>query len=425
MYNFSVAFRREVSAKPRRGAEQPSGLMTGFQLTRPLIQRDRGAPGVSSRNVDGGTFTGTLLGHDFSRVAVWPEDVYEQEAERIAKDVMRIPEPHSQSFLGTEGVPSSGVGKTAAPAAVHKAVQSPGRPLDRSIRTLMESRLGYDFSAVRVHVGSEARESAHALNALAYTNGRHIVLAQGEHPPTTTEGKQIMAHELVHVMQQGGRSDVVQRYPAGPGVVPPYLQNRVDKALVHMQGSSLDYEVNLANEILNGGIDIAYPDFVDTDKSPPEPMPVDSALNRKQRWETGLEPSLNIKAYVPGSNRELPIRKGQEAFTAQHADYDGVIYLFSMAMPSKLASVLLHDALHLMHPLGIKPGEPNADREKFVAEIRSYYYADYRNVRDEEVRFERAVRDAESDTAYLAGLGISIEQVVLNRQMWLAEAGGP
>ena len=96
-----------------------------------------------------------------------------------------------------------------------------------------------------------------------------------------------------------------------------------------------------------------------------------------------------------------------------------------MAMPSKLASALLHDALHLIHPLGIKPDEPNADRERFVAELRSYYYADYRNVGDEEDRFARAVRDAEKDTAYLAGLGISLEQAVVNRQMWLAEVGAP
>ena len=327
MYNFLGGLPATGQRPNSEATEQPSGLTVGLQLARPLIQRERGATEVSSRNADEGTFSGAVLGHDFSRVAVWPEDVYEQEAERIADEVMYMP-CRRPSPLRTDGVPSSHTATTAVPSAIDKVVHSPGHPLDPTIRTLMESRLGHDFSAVRVHVGSEARESAHALNALAYTNGRHIVLGQGEYPPTTTEGKRIMAHELVHVMQQGGRSDVVQRYPAGPGVVPTELQNRVDKALAQMQGSSLDYEVTLANEILGGGIDLAYPDFVDTAKSPPEPIPVISALTRKQRWETDQVPSLDVKAYVPGTKRELPIRKGQEAFTLQHADYDGVIYLF-------------------------------------------------------------------------------------------------
>jgi len=66
----------------------------------------------------------------------------------------------------------------------------------------MESRFGYDFSQVRVHAGDEAAESARAINAAAYTRGRHVVFGPGQYRPGTTEGQHLLAHELTHVVQQ-------------------------------------------------------------------------------------------------------------------------------------------------------------------------------------------------------------------------------
>lgn len=68
----------------------------------------------------------------------------------------------------------------------------------------MEVRLGHDFSFVRVHTGVTASESARELNARAYTVGRDIVFGSGQFEPETTEGRRLVAHELVHVIQQSG-----------------------------------------------------------------------------------------------------------------------------------------------------------------------------------------------------------------------------
>ncbi len=86
---------------------------------------------------------------------------------------------------------------------VHEVLQLPGQPLDRETQAFMEPRLGHDFSRVRVHTSdAKAAESAQAVNALAYTLGKDIVFGSGQYVPTTHAGKQLLAHELTHVVQQ-------------------------------------------------------------------------------------------------------------------------------------------------------------------------------------------------------------------------------
>lgn len=88
------------------------------------------------------------------------------------------------------------------PSIVHDVLRSPGRPLDANVRAFMEPRLGHDFSQVRVHADARAAESAHAVNALAYTVGRDVVFGANQFAPAATSGRRLLAHELAHVAQQ-------------------------------------------------------------------------------------------------------------------------------------------------------------------------------------------------------------------------------
>lgn len=92
------------------------------------------------------------------------------------------------------------------PPIVHEVLRSPGQLLDTETRALVEPRFGHDFSQVRLHTDVKAAESARAVNALAYTVGRDVVFGEGQYAPTTSEGRQLMAHELTHVAQQGNTS---------------------------------------------------------------------------------------------------------------------------------------------------------------------------------------------------------------------------
>lgn len=71
----------------------------------------------------------------------------------------------------------------------------------------MESRMGADFSKVRIHADARAAESAQEVGALAYTVGSHIAFAPGQYATQGREGERLLAHELAHVVQQRDGSD--------------------------------------------------------------------------------------------------------------------------------------------------------------------------------------------------------------------------
>ncbi|MFD5786040.1 DUF4157 domain-containing protein [Streptomyces sp. NPDC127037] len=81
-------------------------------------------------------------------------------------------------------------------SAVTDVLRSGGRPLDSGVRAEMESRLGADFSDVRVHTDAAAKASAAEVGARAYTSGHHVVIGDGG------ADKHTLAHELTHVIQQ-------------------------------------------------------------------------------------------------------------------------------------------------------------------------------------------------------------------------------
>jgi len=143
-------------------------------------------------------------------------DPLEREAEQVADQVMSASTSKvsgaSASIQRYKRQPS---GRSEdVPASVDKVLGSSGRPLDAPVRKDMESRFGHDFSQVRVHLGSLAEQSARDVNAHAYTVGHDIVFSDGQFKPGTREGSLVLAHELTHVVQQGGgESGVLQRLP--------------------------------------------------------------------------------------------------------------------------------------------------------------------------------------------------------------------
>jgi hypothetical protein len=106
---------------------------------------------------------------------------------------------------------ASDAGTRSAPPIVHEVLRSAGESLDEEIHETMRARFGKDFSEVRVHTDAAAAGSAKALQANAYTVGRHIAFAAGRYTPGTVEGQSLLAHELTHVIQQGNGAMPVGR----------------------------------------------------------------------------------------------------------------------------------------------------------------------------------------------------------------------
>lgn len=99
---------------------------------------------------------------------------------------------------------SRGASPPGVPAVVGDVLNAFGQPLELGVRASMESRFGRDFSQVRVHTGDTAARSAEAVDAQAYTVGQDIVFGPGAYAPDTLPGRQLIAHELAHTVQQRG-----------------------------------------------------------------------------------------------------------------------------------------------------------------------------------------------------------------------------
>jgi hypothetical protein len=163
-----------------------------------------------------------------------PGDIYEQEADRVADEVMRMSEPlmqqqteeEEEDLIQTEPIAEQITSLVQRQAEKEKeilqtrknpgqtpkvtpdleprihAIRGSGQPLPESVRAFFEPRFGYDFSQVRVHTDAQNAETARALNSQAFTVGQNVVFGAGQYAPRTSERNKLLAHELVHVIQQ-------------------------------------------------------------------------------------------------------------------------------------------------------------------------------------------------------------------------------
>lgn len=178
-----------------------------------------------------------------------PGDKYEQEADQVAEQVMRMPDPATMERTAVaeqaqgsrfqrgcsecdeelrrqpeeeeeeeeilQAKPSHGVTPELAPDEQTRinAMRGAGQPLSESVRSFFEPRFGYDFSQVRVYTDERAVDIAQSLNAKALTVGQNVIFGAGQYSPETTAGEMVLAHELTHVVQQG------QAPPARPTMI--------------------------------------------------------------------------------------------------------------------------------------------------------------------------------------------------------------
>lgn len=139
-----------------------------------------------------------------------PDTPQERDAERAAAGVSQSRE----SGRRTAGAASASGRGGAVPESVGTTLDSQGAPLASETRERMEGRFGSDFSQVRVHTDGTAARSAKEIRARAYTAGKDVVFAAGEFAPKTPAGEALLAHELTHVVQQGGQAGLIQRQAA-------------------------------------------------------------------------------------------------------------------------------------------------------------------------------------------------------------------
>jgi len=172
------------------------------------------------------------------------DEPLEREADEAAQRVLRMPKPPS----AVDEVPSAPT--SPSPLLQMRAETSPvspdmeadllslnsgGFPLQAQSRAFFEPRFGHNFGQVRLHQGDKAAQMAKALSAKAFTLGNDIVLGASSSP----DDKNLMGHELAHVVQQrrkrGPIARRIQRQPSQPEEEEPTAKLSQDEERVEKE----------------------------------------------------------------------------------------------------------------------------------------------------------------------------------------------
>ena len=180
-----------------------------------------------------------------------PNDKYEQEADRVARDVVqRINSPGSETLqqdtVQRDSIEETeeelqmkpilqrvrAVGEEDAPSDIEAGInraRGGGQPLDPGLQRSMGQVMGADFSGVRVHTDAQSDQLNKSIQAKAFTTGQDVFFRQGAYQPGSRDGQGLIAHELTHVVQQTGA--VARKQEPQPvqseksqSKVPSYLQ---------------------------------------------------------------------------------------------------------------------------------------------------------------------------------------------------------
>jgi hypothetical protein len=243
--------------------------------SRRVAQRPAAAPilqhGIGNRALSQVLGSGTIQ----AKLAVGAEDdALEREADRVAEGVDRKPptdisraptsvvqrqaappptEEHEPLFAvrsdpeapvtvqkkSAGGMQATG-GRTQA---LLTSLPSGGVPLGETLRSDMEQQIGADFSAVRIHVDATSSRMNRDLNAHAFTHGSDIYFGQGKFDAASSHGRRLLAHELTHVVQQGGsrRHELIQRdSPAAGQTKDPAVAKYTYHVLVPASAQSIE-----------------------------------------------------------------------------------------------------------------------------------------------------------------------------------------
>ncbi len=221
-----ASVQRAVDSKAQALAPA-AGKAARATPTSTLVQRKCACGGAPGADGECAECRKKRLGVQTKLRVSLPGDRFEQEADRIADQVVNGGKTDSISSLGSQrGVQFSGLpARRAAGRNFSLFPGGSGQELPSRTRGEMEARFGHDFSRVRIHTDRPAARVAQRLGARAFTVGREISFAAGEFDAASREGRRLIAHELTHVLQQGRATETgshhgslpsIQRVPAQP-----------------------------------------------------------------------------------------------------------------------------------------------------------------------------------------------------------------
>lgn len=173
-----------------------------------------------------------------------------EKKEEDEKKLQRQPEKKEEEKKVQKkeaGVNASSAGNVSNYVA---SLNGKGQAMSATDNHFFSSRIGYDFSNVRIHTDKEAAESAKAINARAYAVDNNIVFNEGQYNTESIEGKKLLAHELTHVVQNSNEKSSVKRQLPEPALAEPAEEVRCEDE-VNITTAFRDFLVNVPAQVTN------------------------------------------------------------------------------------------------------------------------------------------------------------------------------
>ncbi len=359
--------RMHKSFIPPRNADR----FTGSKNAEKSIERDSNH---SRFDLSGVNITNTVQNTFQPKLKInQPGDKYEQEADRIANQIMRMSTPQVQRKCRTceeedEEIQMKPLQSQITPFIQRKCAEcdeeeelqmkaiSPerreassalateisqtkghGRPVDSETLRSMSYLLGRNLSDVRVRTGARAARMNREINARAFTVGKDIYFNQGQYAPHTTEGRRLLAHEVVHTVQQGkAHIRKIQRSFGG------FFSNLWRAFAI---GDEPDFDEETIDEYLQVLAENRIEDDFDSDNK---------ARYVVQEWKKGeMELSLNLKIMLIREmlSGYLSNADEQRILDLLEGSTDELNQIFSAVSPDQLVEVFDGDELDRLRNL--------------------------------------------------------------------------
>lgn len=178
-----------------------------------------------------------------------PKDSAEQEADSTAKKIIRMALPHTPVTGGPFAQTASAIqreskeddkkeikrkaeGQPNVTSNVMADIQSSmtaGTPLSPTVRSFMEPRFRADFSSIKIHTNDKSAQLNRQVSARAFTFGNHIFFGKDQYQPEHGKGKELIAHELTHTIQQGAAPQTSTAAAQAPASAVPNA-NRINRS---------------------------------------------------------------------------------------------------------------------------------------------------------------------------------------------------
>ena len=193
------------------------------------------------------------------------------------------------------GVVAPGTASSPASKSAAMAVGSlgGGRGLNRSEKAFFEPRFGREFSGVRIHEGAKADRASKAIDAKAFTKGNDVAFAKGQRTKST------MAHELAHVVQDGGATrrlvrrrltiqDPAKPVPGSVAAKKPTTPSQVFQGYLNTLCSELRPIVNASGKVTISGKGKKKNKLLLTPRSPTACNCIATMVNTRKKWKVRI-----------------------------------------------------------------------------------------------------------------------------------------